>query len=159
MDSNLTRLYDHLAWADQAMLAALDEAGDPNEEARALLAHIVSAEHIWLCRIQSRPLGRTTAWSHLSLSECRALSAEVVSGYRTLIQSTPESALNASITYRSLQGAEFQTPLREILLHVAIHGAYHRGQMAAVLRRSGLEPASTDFILFSRQSPLPLGPA
>lgn len=159
MDSNLARLYDHLEWADQAMLAALAEAEDSNEAALALLAHIVSAEHIWLCRIQSRPLGQPTAWAHLSLSECRALSAEVVSGYRTLIQSTPESALHAPITYRNLQGVEFQTPLMEILLHVAIHGAYHRGQIAAVLRHSGFEPPSTDFILFSRQKLFPPDPA
>jgi uncharacterized damage-inducible protein DinB len=152
MNSDLGRLYDHLEWADKVMLAALDKAKSQDERASKLIAHIIAAEHIWLTRIQSLPVGQTTAWANLTLSECHALSAQIISGYRALIESTPEENLNDLVTYRNLQGMEFQTPLRDILLHVALHGAYHRGQIAASLRNSGFEPPSTDFIIFSRQS-------
>ncbi|WP_375379994.1 DinB family protein [Geothrix oryzae] len=152
MNSDLARLYDHLEWADKAMLAALGQAESHDEKAHKLIAHIISAEHIWLTRIQSQPIGQTTAWDNLTLPECQALSAQIISDYRTLIESTSEQHLNELVTYRNLQGIEFQTPLRDILLHVALHGAYHRGQIAASLRNSGLEPPSTDFILFSRHN-------
>lgn len=152
MHSDLGRLYAHLEWADQAMLAALDEARGPNEAAHKLLAHIIAAERIWLDRIQSRPAGPTAAWADLTLPECRAQSAQIMTGYRALIESTPEEHLDDLVSYRNLQGMAFQTPLRDILLHVALHGAYHRGQIAAALRHSGFNPPGTDFILFSRQT-------
>ncbi len=154
MNSDLGRLFAHLEWADRAMLAALDEVESQDERTPKLIAHIIAAEHIWLTRIRSQPIGQTTAWAKLTLSECQALSAQIVSGYRALIESTPEQHLNELVIYRNLQGIEFQTPLRDILLHVALHGAYHRGQIAASLRNSGFEPPSTDFIIFSRQVPL-----
>ena len=37
------------------------------------------------------------------------------------------------------------------LLHVVMHGAYHRGQIAAAIRAAGGEPAYTDFIHCIRQ--------
>jgi uncharacterized damage-inducible protein DinB len=42
-------------------------------------------------------------------------------------------------------------PSREdTLFLVALHGAYHRGQIAALIRREGLEPVATNFIIFAR---------
>jgi uncharacterized damage-inducible protein DinB len=33
-----------------------------------------------------------------------------------------------------------------VSLHIAFHGVYHRGQIAALVRQHGGEPAYTDFI-------------
>jgi len=37
-----------------------------------------------------------------------------------------------------------------ILSHVIIHGGYHRGQIAILLRQAGSDPAVTDFIAYVR---------
>ncbi len=152
MVTDLGRLYEHLEWADNAVLTALEDAKSQGEGVLKLIAHIIAVEQIWLTRIQSQPVGQTTPWANLTLSECQILSAQNISGYRAVIESTSEPRLNELVTYRNSQGIEFHTPLRDILLHVALHGAYHRGQIAASLRISGLEPPSTDFIIFSRQN-------
>jgi uncharacterized damage-inducible protein DinB len=47
---------------------------------------------------------------------------------------------------------EFQTPIKDLLMHVALHGSYHRGQIAQALRLAGGEPVNTDFITFVRES-------
>ena len=36
--------------------------------------------------------------------------------------------------------------MRDILTHVTMHSAYHRGQIAADVRVAGFTPAYTDFI-------------
>jgi uncharacterized damage-inducible protein DinB len=36
---------------------------------------------------------------------------------------------------------------------VALHGAYHRGQIAQLLRQNGAQPAATDYIGFVRGVP------
>ena len=41
--------------------------------------------------------------------------------------------------------------MRDILAHVVLHSAYHRGQIAAAVRAGGGEPAYTDMIHAVRQ--------
>ncbi|NIP57628.1 MAG: damage-inducible protein DinB, partial [Gemmatimonadetes bacterium] len=50
---------------------------------------------------------------------------------------------------------EFRTPIGEILLHVLLHGSYHRGQIALRMRDVGEEPVNTDLITFVRERPAP----
>ncbi|MBN4081241.1 hypothetical protein JYT44_02630 [Caldithrix abyssi] len=38
-----------------------------------------------------------------------------------------------------------------MLMHLALHGEHHRGQIARIMRRSGDKPAVMDFITFCRQ--------
>jgi uncharacterized damage-inducible protein DinB len=64
---------------------------------------------------------------------------------------TPDAAARR-VTYRNSAGREFASPVEDILLHVALHGAYHRGQIAAALRGAGAVPEPTDFIAFARGS-------
>jgi uncharacterized damage-inducible protein DinB len=40
-----------------------------------------------------------------------------------------------------------------MLTHVAMHGSYHRGQIAAALRAGGDIPSPTDYIAFVRGAP------
>ncbi len=54
------------------------------------------------------------------------------------------------IVYRNTAGKEFTTALEDILLHVFLHGAYHRGQIAALVREGGDEPKPTDYIQWVR---------
>jgi len=150
MNPQLDRLFQHMAWADESVLASLDQSTSPNQDATRLFSHLLAAEHIWLARIQGQPATLTSAWPTLSVAECRELAFRTLTGYRTPVAATSEDQLQSPVSYRNLQGAEFQTPLGDILLHVALHGAYHRGQIAASLRQAGIQPDSTDFILFSR---------
>lgn len=43
-----------------------------------------------------------------------------------------------------------RSAVRDVLLHVALHGSYHRGQLAWLARTAGAVPTATDFIVFSR---------
>jgi uncharacterized damage-inducible protein DinB len=89
--------------------------------------------------------------------ECRKLSEKNHAGYRALLDSASEADLRSLISYQNSKGIAFRTSLGDILMHAALHGAYHRGQVAALMRLSGLEPVDTDFITFSRRNP-PRGP-
>jgi uncharacterized damage-inducible protein DinB len=41
--------------------------------------------------------------------------------------------------------------VEDVLLHVALHGSYHRGQIAAAVRAAGGEPVNTDFVTWTRE--------
>jgi len=57
------------------------------------------------------------------------------------------------VTYTNSAKREFSTALGDILVHVALHGQYHRGKVNLLLRENGLEPVPADFIAFVRGAP------
>jgi uncharacterized damage-inducible protein DinB/GNAT superfamily N-acetyltransferase len=131
-------------------LDALEKAGDPPEPILRLLGHLFSAERIWLMRIRQEETSKEAVWAALSLAQCRAVAEEAKAGFREIIQEATEDRLAALISYRTTKGQPMESSLQDILFHVALHGSYHRGQIATLLRREGLEPVGTDFITFAR---------
>lgn len=148
----LIRLYDHLRWADDQVHASLVGATNPPPHTLDLFAHILGAEHVWLSRVGGvKP--EAPVWPTLSLSQCAELGKRNADEFSALVENTDEDALDAPITYRNSAGLEFTSSLVDILIHVALHGAYHRGQIAAAVRAGGDTPASTDYIAYVRGSP------
>jgi uncharacterized damage-inducible protein DinB len=59
--------------------------------------------------------------------------------------------LASPVSYTNSRGEPWTSSVRDILLHVVLHSAYHRGQIATAVRASGHEPAYTDFVHGVRQ--------
>jgi uncharacterized damage-inducible protein DinB len=148
----LTKLLAHLEWADARVLQGLRDASSPAPRALELYAHILGAEHVWLSRIHERA-ARVAVWPTLSLDECAALAAENVAGFRTLLAGLAPADLAREVPYRNSAGQAFRSTIEDMLVHVALHGAYHRGQVALVVRGAGGEPSPTDYIAFVRGVP------
>ncbi|MGA2079844.1 MAG: DinB family protein [Holophaga sp.] len=150
MKTALDRLFQHLHWADDQLLRAAEAAGDYPPPALRLLGHILGAERVWLLRIQGLDPGAAPVWPQLSIQECRALSDQNRRGHQERLAATPPEGFEEVIAYRDTKGVQHRTRLGDILLHVALHGAHHRGQIAAILRGAGMEPGGTDYIRFCR---------
>lgn len=151
MTTHLHRLFDHLEWADARVLASLRRSASPPAETLNVYAHIIAAEHVWLARIGGLQQ-KVAIWPELSLDECAELSKRNTQGFRMVLRGASAKRLEELITYRNSAGAEFLTALDDILLHVALHGTYHRGQVATALRKSGSVPIPTDYIAFVREA-------
>lgn len=149
MNGTLARLVAHMAWADTLAVESLERAAGAVPDAEAAYAHVVAAEHIWLSRIHQRE-GRLTVQPQIAPAEARAVAAENGVAFAALA-AAPD--VTRPIAYRNLAGKEFVTPLDEIITHVCLHGAYHRGQVALLLRGAGAEPVVTDYIVFARLQP------
>ena len=147
-------LFDHLFWADGRAVAALQGAPEGEPRARELLAHVVGAEAVWLARIERRDPD-LPVWPALTLDEIGAAAHRVRSGYVALltrIERDP-SELTRMVHYRNSAGLEFDSSVADILRHVALHGAYHRGQIALLARLGGIAPQPTDYIAWARGAP------
>jgi len=148
----LRKLYDHLRWADSTTFASLQ--AQPKVPAVVLerFMHVLGAEHIWLVRIFGEP-ARAKVWPEYTVSLCSLLQAENHAAFAALLRDADDTTLRREIAYTNSAGQSFRTPLADILLHVALHGAWHRGQVATLMRQAGLEPAPTDYIAFVRGVP------
>jgi uncharacterized damage-inducible protein DinB len=150
--SHLERLAAHLGWADRRTLEALRAAPAADPALSELYAHVVAAEHVWLARLAGTP-PRLAVWPSLTLEECATIAAENLDRLTRYVGSLRPDDLPRGITYRNSAGQEFTSTIEDILLHLCLHGAYHRGQIASNLRRAGATPAPTDYIAFIRGSP------
>lgn len=145
----LPTLLRHLLWADRRTAAAIDTLADPSVELVRIWAHLLAAEATWLARIDDRP-PEVPVWPELTLEACRALMERNHAAFTELL-AAPVSTLERAVTYRNSRGDEFTDTVAEILYHVAMHGMYHRGQVALDVRRLGGAPLSTDLIAYLRE--------
>jgi uncharacterized damage-inducible protein DinB len=142
-------MFRSVAWADGRVVAALRECPAAQAEGLPLLAHLLAAEHVWLARLQGRQ-PRLPVWPQLTLDECDALVAENAAGYAAYLDGADDARSQAAIEYRNSLGEAFVTPAIDILTQVALHGAYHRGQIAKILGQAGVPAVGTDYITFIR---------
>jgi uncharacterized damage-inducible protein DinB len=149
---HFTKLYQHLEWANNRVVASLRSAQNPRKRDLELYSHIVGAEHVWLSRINGTT-GRIAVWPVLSLDECERLGHENVRAFNELVSRLTPTLLGNAIIYRNSAGDQFTSTIEDILTHVAMHGAYHRGQIAASIRGGGDTPSPTDYIAFVRGAP------
>jgi uncharacterized damage-inducible protein DinB len=139
--------YDH--WANRECLATMRAAGSVSAETVGRMAHILSAQKLWLERILKQPQS-LPVWPTATIEDCVTLADEMSSAWRIYLERlgnhfTPGS-LDDQVEYRNSKGEPWSSRVEDILTHVLFHSAYHRGQIALQMRASGVTPASTDFI-------------
>ena len=153
MSDHLRKLFDHLEWADAAALEALRTSNGSDERALTIYSHVLGAEAVWLARLAGRAYD-VPVWPVLSLEQAASLAARNAAELGTVVSSLGPEDLGREIDYRTSDGRAFRSTIEDILLHGALHGSYHRGQIALLIRRGGGEPAPTDFIAFVRGAPV-----
>lgn len=152
MRDHFKKLYEHVEWADTRVLASLRAAKSPRKKDLELYSHILGAEHTWLSRINGTT-ARFAVWPVLSLDECESLGKENFTAFNGLAGRLTPEVLEKAITYRNSAGDQFTSTIEDMLTQVALHGAYHRGQIAASIRAGGDTPSPTDYIAFIRGAP------
>lgn len=138
------KLFDHLEWADARIVEALRISPEPR--ALEIYSHILGSEHVWISRLRGQP-PKLAVWPALTIDACASLAAENAKEIRTFI------GQDRIVHYKNSAGAEFDSRVEDILLHVALHGQYHRGQVNLLLRGSGASPAPVDYIAWARGVP------
>jgi uncharacterized damage-inducible protein DinB len=151
MLEHIGSLFSYDGWANREVLGSLQALNaQPSERSVKLLAHILSAERLWLERLLAQEQ-TLPVWPILTLEECNSEIGELPRLWKTYLTSLGESGLSDSRTYKNTKGETFTSKKQDILLHVVMHSAYHRGQIAADMRASGFTPPYTDFIHAVRQ--------
>jgi uncharacterized damage-inducible protein DinB len=147
---HLRRQFAYDEWANREVLARLRSSERPSARPLQLLAHILSAERLWLERIRKQPQS-LPVWPDFTLDQCESQIAELAQLWRTLLNQLDPERLSAKVAYKNSKGEPWNSTVEDILTHVLLHSAYHRGQIAIQMRTAGEQPAYTDFIHAVRQ--------
>jgi uncharacterized damage-inducible protein DinB len=144
----LRRLFAHNAWNDARFGEALARV-EPSPETVREFAHLISAESLWIGRITGE-LAQHPVFPAWTLAEARDHADRMAAAWQSMLDDLDDVALDRPITYTNSSGQTFTSALGDILLHVALHGQYHRGRVNVLLRQSGADPVSTDYIFWVR---------
>ncbi len=152
MHEHLERLFEHMAWADRRILDLLHASpGARQPPVMRLFSHLLAAERVWLLRLRGEDSAQQPIWPEWRLEELSEAVARNTFEYARYLEALGEEDLATEVTYANSKGVVFRTAVLDILTHVAMHGSYHRGQIAAAVRESGEEPVNTDYITFVRE--------
>jgi uncharacterized damage-inducible protein DinB len=105
---------------------------------------------MWLARIRKEQ--KVSVWPGLTLLECEQQLAELPELWRDYLAALTPEQLSVKVPYVNSKGESWSNTVEDILTHVILHSAYHRGQIAQDMRAAGIEPVNTDFIHAVRQS-------
>ncbi|MBV9341734.1 MAG: DinB family protein [Acidobacteria bacterium] len=142
-------VYDH--WANRECMRAIGASGGAVAgTCLGRLAHILSAEKLWLERLRRQPQSMAV-WPASTLAECAALAEEMASAWHDYLAELEPARFDERIDYCNSKGEAWSSRVEDVLTHVLMHSAYHRGQIAVEMRAAGAEPPYTDFIHAARQ--------
>ncbi len=143
----LRRQFAYNEWANREVLAVVKA---PEARSLQLLGHILSAERLWLERLTQKPQS-SPVWPEFGADQCAGQIAELGRLWREYLGQLSPTGLSAKISYKNSKGEPWTSTVVDVLTHVLMHSAYHRGQIASHMRAAGQTPAYTDFIHAVRQ--------
>ena len=138
------RLFRYDDWANREEVRHLRTSSHPN--ALRLLGHIVGTQWLWYARLRGEP-PREAIWPDLTLDGIEQ-SIDLIGSFWQEFLSGAD--FDGTISYTNSKGQPWTSRVEDVVMHVILHGAYHRGQIALALRTSGREPAYTDYIHCTR---------
>ena len=143
-------LFEYDAWANRRMLITIKSSKISDERIRKIFSHIISAQLIWLNRIQDHPTSPFPLWETYKISEIETMIEESSERWINFLSSYNMDTLEEVIRYQNTKGDTYENRLRQIITHVINHSSHHRGQLALLLREKGVAPPANDYIIYKR---------
>jgi uncharacterized damage-inducible protein DinB len=143
-------------WATDGLNGVIAETlerlpADEQVLVRRLLDHIEAVDEIFRCNLEARPHGyRAPRSDELPSFESLASRARATADwYADYADALGPEEVDEAIAFSFSNGEPARMTRGEMLLHVAMHAAGHRGQIALLLQKNGLQPFPdriTDFL-------------
>ena len=125
------------------------------QKAVDLMAHLIAARLLWLYRfgVATEP-PREMFPENVPLEDLSRRLAEMEFAWSEHLAHLDAAEMARVFDYRSLDAGWFRNTIGDILTQLFGHSWYHRGQIAALVRSLGCDPAVTDFVFWTRE-PIP----
>ncbi|MBD2869154.1 DinB family protein [Paenibacillus arenilitoris] len=167
MKNHPVEMFNYHAWATQTILGRIKElpASVLSQEVNSsyptiahALSHIYAVDTMWYLVLTGMSMPE-------ALQECISMNesvldtvdeyadrfARLAEQYREWFRS--QADLEQTVLLDNPFAGIRQTRLSEIVLHVANHGTYHRGNVSTMLRQLGHASTMNDYALFWYQAP------
>ena len=118
-----------------------------------LMAHTVLVRRIWLNRMHGgEPYTGAPFPDGTDLRQVAADWQAIYADWNDYLANLTDEGLSRAFEYAGLFGGRFRSRVGDVLPHLFTHSAYHRGQIALLVKQAGGTPALTDFIYLNRET-------
>ena len=151
--STLERVFSYKAKANQEILAAMrqfDDASPAKEVAIRVLNHTYAVDRIFAANLRQAEHGYTSPNPGLapSLEELSAAIKPSDQWYIDYVSHLDETQLAERIDFTFTDGLPGRMSREEMLMHVTVHGEYHRGQISLIMMQNSITPPGDGFTSF-----------
>jgi uncharacterized damage-inducible protein DinB len=147
---HLRHLFAYNDWANRRTIASL--RATESERSRQILAHLLITESEYFERLYGKDSTGFDFWPDLTTNECGVLALGNNERFEKLLKQFDDEGLGLMASYRTSEGVPQENTYRELLTHVLMHSATHRGNIVLQMRGEGLEPPKVDYIIYLRES-------
>ncbi|WP_394140007.1 DinB family protein [Cytobacillus oceanisediminis] len=163
MEHPALKMYDYHVWANNIIIDRLMELPDEiyHKEIQSgfssvskVLSHIYATDCVWFDIISGKSMKHALASAGQlgeqaeikNITEMKKLFLDLSERYKAFLNSQED--IEKMIAVDNPYAGVLETSISESLLHVATHGAYHRGNIATMLRQMGHTSAMQDYGLY-----------
>jgi uncharacterized damage-inducible protein DinB len=147
----IQRFFEYDFWANEKILTALKSNPEIGRRALEIFSHIFGVQKLWYLRITGGEYNSQMVWPTKSLKECEDTLQQNNKLWLDYLQNLTLDDLPGKISYANSKGEFYKSSIYEVLMQVIMHGTYHRGQIAILLRQSDVQPPATDYIYYVRK--------
>ncbi|SKB73088.1 DinB family protein [Sphingopyxis flava] len=141
------QLVDVKRWADRELLEAIEQSRDALSEQdmdilHRLLDHIHAVDRIFQHHLEGKAHTYRAPQTETLPGLC-ALKSSISEGddwYAAYVEALPFEAFDEAVDFTFTSGRPARMSRGQIILHVCLHGTYHRGNAGALLQLRGLSP-------------------
>ena len=91
------------------------------------------------------------SWEERSTADSLLMLDALGKRYRETLDGLSDEDLSREFSYATIEGIRHASMVGDILLHLSLHSAYHRGQINLQIRQGGGEPVVLDYVMFVRE--------
>jgi uncharacterized damage-inducible protein DinB len=152
MKNHYIKMFNYDQFANKALLNAIIESHAPHRPLQ-LMAHLLSAQRIWMNRINGIEPYPGKLWPmDFTTAHCARLINEYHEEWMAFLNQMKEPDFDKLISYQNSLGDSYQTSISDILTHVINHGTHTRAQVGQQLKLAGVETLPiTDYSYYLRQ--------
>lgn len=151
MKSYFIRLFDYNLFACRQINQLLQSR--PAEGPEKLMAHLLSAEQIWLARCKVISTEGFNVWPKANSVSFDSMISNNYTQWTAFLSDLPENSFENVIKYHNQAGEAFENKLSDIIAHVINHGTHTRAQIGQQLKMSENDKLPiTDYTYYLRQS-------
>jgi uncharacterized damage-inducible protein DinB len=155
--ADVKTLFDYNYWATRRILGYAAElapeqftaeSGVYRASPRAVLAHMLGAERLWLMRWETGTSNILLRAEDITdVEHLRSLWAEQERAMRAFLETLDDAVLVRPVRFER-RGAVVAYPLWQLMFQLINHATHHRSEVAAMLTAYGHSPGDLDFFLF-----------
>jgi uncharacterized damage-inducible protein DinB len=142
-------LFEYNRYMNNELIRAMvQNRNTVSEKSLKWMNHILNAHELYNCRIEPAGYQPPGTWDMRSLEELATINEN---NFQVSLGIVRLYDFDTVILYTTLKGMAMENTVGDILFHIVNHSTYHRGQIAADFRNTGLEPLVSDFVIYRRK--------